>query len=73
MRSTHSVQLTLSVVGAGSLTRSGQQTLSVVGAVRNQQKDGQMEDGDKEMRDVTGRQVRAGERVSELCWKSLCQ
>ena len=48
-------------------------TLSVVGAGRNEQKYGQKKEGDKETRDVTGRQVRTGERVSSLFRESPCQ
>ena len=55
MRLTHSFQLILSAVGACSSTRSGQQTLSVAGAGRNQWNYGRTKEDDQETRDVTGR------------------
>ena len=53
--------------------RYDMRTLLVVGAGRNERKDRQTKEGDKETRDVTGRQFWAGERVTALCQESPCR
>ena len=48
-------------------------TILAVGAGRNERKDVHTKEGDKENHEVTGRKVRAGERVLALFQESLCR